>query len=303
MAFHLAHLSDPHVGPLPRPRLRDLAGKRLTGYMNWRRGRHLVHDMGMLGRIADDIAIARPDHIALTGDLVNIGLPAEFPLAREVIAALGPPERVSFVPGNHDAYVRSSVSAMRSAMAPWMTGDGADSSAFPYVRIRNGIALIGLSSGVPTGPFLASGRMGREQGERFAAVLDHAGRENLARVVMIHHPPHRSGASFGRGLSDARLFERIVARHGAELVLHGHNHRQSVAWLPAPGGETPVVGVASASAVPGSPGHRAAWHLYSFSGEGRGVTIDMRVRGLTADGRIAEISRQRLRQGHLAGAA
>ena len=29
--FRLAHLSDPHVGPLPRPRLRELVGKRVTG--------------------------------------------------------------------------------------------------------------------------------------------------------------------------------------------------------------------------------------------------------------------------------
>jgi 3',5'-cyclic AMP phosphodiesterase CpdA len=300
VTFLLAHLSDPHIGPLPRPRLKELAGKRLTGYVNWRRGRHLVHDMATLARIAEDIAAQRPDHVALTGDLVNIGLAGEFPAARELVQQIGTPDHVSFVPGNHDAYVRSSLVAMRDAMAPWMTGDGAADPTFPYVRIRDGVALIGLCSGIPTGPFLASGRLGAEQCRLFADILEHAGRERLTRVVMIHHPPHRSGASFGRGLSDAWMFERIVASHGAELVLHGHNHRQSVAWLPIPGGEVAVVGVASASAVPGSPNHRAAWHLYSFAGQGRSVTIDMRVRGLTVDGRIAEISRQRLRQGHLA---
>jgi 3',5'-cyclic AMP phosphodiesterase CpdA len=298
VTFTLAHLSDPHVGPVPRPRLSELAGKRLTGYMNWKRGRFRIHDMAMLERIAADIEAARPDHIALTGDLVNIGLSAEFVTARRFIERMGSAHHVSFVPGNHDAYVRAAVSPMQAAMAPWMVGDDRSGVAFPYTRMRDGLALIGVCSGVPTGPFLASGEIGREQAERLGTALDAAAARGLTRVVMIHHPPHRSGASFGRGLSDARLFERTIARHGAELILHGHNHRQSVAWLKTPDGEVPVVGVASASAVPGSPNHLAAWHLYSFEGQGKAVTIDMAVRGLGRDGNIGPVSRQRLLDRH-----
>jgi 3',5'-cyclic AMP phosphodiesterase CpdA len=300
LSLLLAHLSDPHLGPLPRPRLRELAGKRLTGYMNWKRGRHLVHDMAMLARIVGDMQGQRPDHVALTGDLVNIGLKSEFPPAGAFVAGLGGPDQVSVVPGNHDAYVRSSVSAMRDHMAPWMTGDGQTAVDFPYVRIRGGVALIGVNSGVPTGPFMASGTMGEAQADRLGALLSDAGRAGLARVIMIHHPPHRSGASFGRGLSDARLFERVVATHGAELVIHGHNHRQSVSWIGSPRGEVPVVGVASASAIPGSANHRAAYHLFQFTGAGNQLSIDLRVRGLTPDGKIAEVSHQRLKAASLA---
>ena len=42
-AFTLAHLSDPHLPPLPAARLRDLAGKRALGYLNWTRNRHKYH--------------------------------------------------------------------------------------------------------------------------------------------------------------------------------------------------------------------------------------------------------------------
>ncbi|HEX3710381.1 MAG TPA: metallophosphoesterase, partial [Pseudolabrys sp.] len=42
MAFVLAHLSDPHLAPLPRPRVDELIGKRITGYVNWRRHRRFV---------------------------------------------------------------------------------------------------------------------------------------------------------------------------------------------------------------------------------------------------------------------
>ena len=43
--FRLAHLSDPHLGPLPPVRLRELMNKRLTGYANWRLGRADAQDM------------------------------------------------------------------------------------------------------------------------------------------------------------------------------------------------------------------------------------------------------------------
>jgi 3',5'-cyclic AMP phosphodiesterase CpdA len=294
LTFLLAHLSDPHVGPIKRPRLRELAGKRLSGYINWKRGRHLIHDMQMLERITADLLAHKPDHVALTGDLVNIGLESEFVTAQQYVQRLGSPEFVSVIPGNHDTYVRSSFKYMAGATAPWMTGDGASRPTFPYVRIRDGIAFIGLSSGVPTAPLLASGEVGRVQMTALANALTEAKEAGLMRVLMIHHPPTRKGASYGRGLRDARGFESTIKAAGAELVLHGHNHKLSVVHLAGPDGPVPVVGVASASAIPGSAHHRAAYHLYDISRDGGRLSIAMRVRGLLTDGSIGEMSRQQL---------
>ena len=41
--FLLAHLSDPHLGPMPPARVGELASKRAIGYLNWHRKRHMVH--------------------------------------------------------------------------------------------------------------------------------------------------------------------------------------------------------------------------------------------------------------------
>ena len=277
----LAHLSDPHIGPLPKPRPRDLMGKRLTGYLNWQR-RDRIHDMDVLTRLVADMRAQKPDHIMMTGDVMNIGLPAEFPIAAAWLRTLGDPGNVSFVPGNHDAYVRSSLEHLVQTFAPWTSSDGAHVTSWPYLRVRGNVALIGLSSGVPTGPFLASGKLGRDQRTKFMALLDETKARGLMRVVMIHHPPYRAGATPGRGLSDVGKFEKIIARHGAELVVHGHNHTTQVVQLPAPGGmTTPVVGVASASAVPGTPRHRAAYHLSRITARPKGGwQIDGHVRGL-----------------------
>lgn len=283
MPFLLAHLSDLHLGPLPRPRARDLAGKRLTGWFNWERSRAHVHNMDVLATLIADIHARNPGHIAVTGDLANIGLPEEFELARVVMEKIGAPDMASFTPGNHDAYVRSSLDHLARAFAPWATGDDGR-AAYPYLRVRGDVALIGLSSGVPTAPFIASGRLGSTQRAALGQMLDHTKARGLARVVMLHHPPHKTGASMGRGLMDARAFETLIARHGAELVIHGHNHRLSVTHLRGPDRKpVPVVGVASASAAGGSRTHRAGYNLFSIARDGDGFSITAHARGLMDD--------------------
>jgi 3',5'-cyclic AMP phosphodiesterase CpdA len=277
-SFLIAHLSDAHIGPLPQPVWRELMGKRFTGYMNWKR-RKGIHDMAVLMQLVDDIKAQKPDHIMMTGDVLNIGLAAEFPIAAQWLHTLGRPHDVSFVPGNHDAYVPSSMAQLMQTFAPWTTDSGAHESHYPYLRIRDNIAFIGLSSGVPTPFFIASGRMGHAQRDAFANLLDETRERGLMRVVMIHHPPYRGGATPGRGLSDARHFEKIIAKHGAELIVHGHNHRQLISHLETPQGKVPVIGVASASAVPGTPRHRAAYHLYRVTKQGTQWHIQAHARG------------------------
>ena len=284
MSFLLAHLSDPHIGPLPRPPVRELIGKRLTGYLNWQK-RSRFQDMEVLGRIVGDMRAHRPDHIAMTGDIMNLGLPAEFPIARAWLESLGQPHNVSFVPGNHDAYVKGSMPWLTETFAPWTAGDGGAHTHYPYLRVRGDIALIGLSSGIPTAPFIASGRLGREQCEALAQLLDDARQKGQARVVLIHHPPYRKGATPGRGLSDNRQFGDVIARHGAELILHGHNHRSMVAHLAGPDGDVPVVGAGSASAVPGSARHLATYHLYEVDRIGGRWRVEARIRGLLPNSR------------------
>jgi 3',5'-cyclic AMP phosphodiesterase CpdA len=285
VSFLLAHLSDPHIGPLPRPRLRELAGKRLTGYLNWQQ-RSAFQDMDVLNRLVADLKAQKPDHIAMTGDIMNIGLPAEFPRARAWLETLGDPHDVSFVPGNHDAYVKGSMPWLAGTFGPWTSDEDRVHAAYPYMRVRGEVAIIGLSSGVPTAPFIASGRLGRIQRAAFARLLDEAAARGLARVVLIHHPPYRKGATPGRGLTDSRAFGAIVARHGADLILHGHNHRSHVARLRAPGGEALVVGVGSASAVPGTPRHRAIYHLYRIARARGRWEVTTSARGLLPGTRV-----------------
>jgi 3',5'-cyclic AMP phosphodiesterase CpdA len=286
LSFTLAHLSDPHLNPLPKVRVRELIGKRATGYANWLRSRRRFHDMALMRRLTDDIASRAPDHVACTGDLAHIGLPAEFRAAIPFLDSLGPREAVSFVPGNHDAYVRSSLDELAACTAPWRRSDeGAE--GYPWLKVRKGVALIGLSSAVPTGPFMAWGRVGAAQMEKAEVLLHYAAGCGLKRVVLIHHPPHRGGAKSGRELKDADAFEAMIAKAGAELVIHGHNHTTSLAWLQTPSGHAPVVGVPSCSMGPASHAEKAAWHLFRIPDDDAPITVERR--GLAPDGSVAKL--------------
>lgn len=297
MTFLLAHLSDPHIGPLPRIPLLKLLNKRLTGALNWHKARANIHNMDVLATLLADIVAQNPDHVALTGDLVNLGYAPEFPQAHAMTRILGDAAGVSIVPGNHDAYIGESLPAMHRIFAPYMRGDADPEAHFPYLRRRGGLALIGVNSGAPTLPFMATGRLGRAQRDKLKILLDATRRQGLFRVVMIHHPPLIGSAKFGRGLTDARALTRVLVEHGAELVLHGHNHRHSLAILPARAGDIPILGVASASAVPGTPHHRAEYHLIEIEPETRRLRIHRR--GLADDGhRIAELGSFTFPQGN-----
>ena len=122
-AFTLAHLSDPHLPPLPAARLRDLAGKRALGYLNWTRNRHKYHRREVLDALVADMQAQQPDHIAVTGDLVNLALEAEFAPAQAWLESVGTPQQVTVIPGNHDAYVRATRHRFAGTFGNYLRGD------------------------------------------------------------------------------------------------------------------------------------------------------------------------------------
>ena len=300
--FSLAHLSDLHLGPLPRGAAwRDFALKRQIGYLSWRFKRHKLHVPQIAGAIASDIVNAAPDHVALTGDIVNIAAHGEFPAAAAWLKNLGAPDQVSFVPGNHDTYVRFGWDKGLGHLADYMAGDMKVTSAymthqvatpFPFVRLRKNIALIGLCSGLPQPLSRAAGRLGEVQRQALAPLLRELRERGFARIVMIHHPPLPGLAVPRKALKDAGELKDILVAEGAELVLHGHNHLHMANTLASRFGTVHVLGVPSASL--GTKGHYdlAAWNRYDIVRQGGRWTIQVTVRAWDPDSRHVQTSRQ-----------
>jgi 3',5'-cyclic AMP phosphodiesterase CpdA len=293
-AFTLAHLSDPHLPPLTAPRLRDLAGKRAFGYLNWTRNRRNVHKREVLDALVSDMQTQAPDQIAITGDLVNLALEAEFARALQWLESVGAPDRVTVIPGNHDVYVRITRHRFMEVCGDYLGSDDAPKGGvtFPSIRRRGPLALIGVSSAVPTPPLMATGRLGRSQLEALEPILEGLSAEQAFRVLLIHHPLRSN--SHVKHLTDSSELLALVKRHGVELVLHGHDHVHSTIWIEGPKGTIPVVGAPSASALAHGRYPAAAYNLFSIERDGAAWRCEQTVRGMDNIGRVRQLRHTRL---------
>ncbi|GAA0775392.1 metallophosphoesterase [Roseibium denhamense] len=296
--FKLAHLSDPHLGPLPDPKLLQLFSKRLLGYLNWQRNRSKIMGGNYLEQLVEDMRAQAPDHIAVTGDLVNIALPLEISGARSWLETIGAPDNVSVVPGNHDAYVPGAVRRARAAWWPYMSGDNADAvphekttteATFPYVRRRGDMALVGVTTGRASAPWFATGRVGSKQSKRLRDTLEMLGGEGLFRIVMLHHPPFPKATGWHKRLSDASRVRAVIKRAGAELLLHGHTHIDSFETIEGPSGPVPVVGVPSATSAPGGKKPPARYNLFSIKKTNEGWVCQLDEHGFTEPDQPVEL--------------
>jgi 3',5'-cyclic AMP phosphodiesterase CpdA len=239
----------------------------------------------------DDLSHAPIDHLVVTGDLANLSLASEFGAARERLKRLGDARDVSIVPGNHDAYVRVAQAASWDLWSDYFESDDGESAEgcsdprdrFPTLRIRGPLAVVGLCSALPTRLFDATGTLGDAQLERVERMLHRLSESDLCRVISIHHPITEGATHPRRWLRDAESLRGVIGRAGADLVVHGHNHRTLLAAIDGPDGSIPVVGVRSASDIGQRPERRAQYHVYEIERncESRGprFRIALRIRG------------------------
>lgn len=286
----LAHLSDPHL-PVALPRGTDLLGKRGLSALNWRGRRAARHDARVAETLLADLLAARPEAIAMTGDLVNFSLDREFEAAADWLARLGPPERVIALPGNHEALSPG----WRHRLARWgphaRGGDGED---YPWMRRFGRVALIAVSTAVATPPFLASGRVGPAARAALARLIAAARAEEMLPVVLMHHPPTRVTPR-RKGLVDGPAVRAVLAEAGAGLVLHGHTHAPDLSWIDATRGRIPVLGVPSFSMRAGMGHAPGAWRLIALATDGGGWTATLTERAITPDGDVTARTPVRLR--------
>jgi len=283
--FKLTHISDVHLSPLPDPTWRELMSKRITGYINWKRNRKSSLGNDTLEKIVVHMKSQTPDHIAVTGDLTNLSLPKEFENAAAFLQSLGEPENVSAICGNHDAYVPGALDMAIEAWQPWLSGDDQPTTSeddFPYVRVRGDVAIIGCNSAEATGPFLATGTFGREQGIRLAHILYET--KHLCRVVMIHHPPFHDATPDYKRLIGIDFFHNIVKENGADLIIHGHTHLDTNILRAFGVSDIPIICVSAAGQ--GIGGHKppAQYNLFNIDKNGDGWQIELQRYGLDETG-------------------
>ncbi len=293
--FRLAQVSDPHFQSFRDVKLRDLLGKRAIGGLNLLLRRRHKHSMALLQSLLEDLRGRSVDHLALTGDLCNIALESEWSAAlRWIDGSQLSSEQVTVIPGNHDAYVPKVVAAgvFERMFAAYQTAQmRVDQAVYPFVRLRGEVALLCVSTAVPTGDLGAWGKLGAAQLARLESLLEAPEVKGRRRVLLIHHPPlvHRPGED--RNLRDRQELQALLARTGVDLILHGHDHRDFFAQLPGPGGTAiPVVGAGSAS-YNGGADRRSRYHIFEL--EGRAIAVATYAHD-EATGKFVEVRRKTL---------
>ena len=264
-----AQISDPHLSSLEGVSARDLLNKRVLGYLSWRRKRRFEHRAEVLQALQRDLQHFSLDQLLVTGDLTHIGLPQEFEQAHTWLQQLGEPGQVALVPGNHDTCVADDWDKTFGLWQDYMASDSgptdriSHAGTFPSLRVRGDIAFIGVSTGCPKPPLMATGTAGASQLSRLPALLEDAASKGLFRVVYLHHSPLPGMEKWRKRLTDAAAVQAVLSGHGAELILHGHGHRAHYNELSTRDGVTPVIAVPSASALGLHGADVARYNCYS----------------------------------------
>src|SRR6185312_8643047 len=223
--MRLAHCSDLHLLSHDGAGLAKLANKRWIGAANLLTNRSRHYHIAAFESMIADFATAKIDHVLCTGDVTNLALEQEFQFARGLFEriGLGPrdvAEGVGLFGSIFEAYHRTDEGW------EWPLDDQDPDAAWPIVRIRGEMALVGVTTSRATPWFTAYGRVGELQLSRLKQVLADPRLHGKARVVGIHHPPAGKAARNRiRGLRDHEAFAQVIAEVGADLIVHGHEHR------------------------------------------------------------------------------
>ncbi len=171
----------------------------------------------LLVNAIDDLNDIHPDVTIITGDITDNGYFLEFQKAVTYLDEIKSP--ILVVPGNHDA--RHVGDECFEELIKNRYGILKDK--------KHGLKVIGLDSSEPD---LDYGRVGRSQQNWMAHELRKADKENLYKIIALHHhiiPVPKTGRE-RNVLSDAGDILQTLMTEKADLVLSGHKHMPHV-WM------------------------------------------------------------------------
>ena len=288
--MRIAHVSDLHVLSHTGARWRQIVfNKRITGYANTLFHRGRVHRRDFLLKVLTTAAGAA-DQLVVTGDITNLALEHEYQDAATLLGEAAKRIEVTVVPGNHDLYLPSLARERRfprhfqsffETDLPELARD-LPAGRFPCVKLRQGVAVIGLSSAVPRPPFVSAGRLGPVQLRALEHVLVHPEVRRRTPVVLVHHPPvdrRPSVLRFRDGLVDLPALQRVLAPLDRGALLFGHLHLRVRHELGTCAGRLDVIGASGAALDHPDPSVRAGFNLYQFEEDGSLASVEAHVLG------------------------
>lgn len=239
--MRIAHLSDLHILELKGTNPFTFFNKRMTGAVNLALRRAHHHHVHVVEAAFQHVIDEGVDHIVVTGDLSNLSLESEFEAGARLLRRFGDGRSISVIPGNHDNYTYTAARRRHfdQYFAEWITSDLSGEPGYPYVKLFDGVAIVGLSSSLATAPIFATGHVSRRQLGALRGILERQELRERFIVAMVHHPLglERVGRlSYLRRLTNADELKGALVDGGVGLLLHGHDHRTAYHEVPYPAG-------------------------------------------------------------------
>lgn len=178
-----------------------------------------------LARSLAEVKAAGADHLVITGDLTEDGELGQFEVLAEVLAdSRIPPERITLVPGNHDAYAGGTnyAEALAGPLAPY-----APTSTIGEPLVHRNVTLVPVSTAFHQSPLRSAGAIERSELaslEKIARDRSFAGRP---LVFVQHHPPGRHLLPLFQwwdGLLEHTEMSAMAEGTPHLHVVHGHTH-------------------------------------------------------------------------------
>lgn len=283
--FTIAHISDLHL-PLETIQFSKLSlcNKRFLSFLSWQK-RRLTLQKKNLDLVIRDMHAHRPDLVLISGDLINLALPEEFKQAAEWLHQL-PFPNILVVPGNHDYLIQTHWHNTHAYWTPWTKAY--EQNDYPTITKINQVAVIGISTAVPTPPFFASGYIHQNQLERIKEALRKTKEEKLFRIVMLHHPPISGITKERKALRNRKKLQEILMEEGAEMILYGHTHKTTTQKFPNT--NIPMLGIASASSNATRLHRQAAWRKIIVNNQNTHLNVQFSIRALDRTQQFVEQS-------------
>lgn len=243
----IVHLSDLHF-PTPVPFL-QLKGKMFVGYLNYNLRRKKKYPKIVWNSILEFIQKTNPDAIVVSGDITNVSHEEEFRAAGKLLSEL-PREKVFYIPGNHDRYMKQSVgeNAFYEKYFSDLSGESISHNAH-YIRIKkiDDLHFVGWDSSVPLSILNAYGQIQPEVVAQTKQLLTEKKIKDY--VLVCHHPiwnPSIRQETVHHKLLNREEVASLLKEKPPLAYLHGHVHTN---WVKQPGDELPYYVVNSASST------------------------------------------------------
>jgi 3',5'-cyclic-AMP phosphodiesterase len=223
----IAHLTDLHLVENNYAHRRFESRARLQ-YLSFGRPLAPATRKNRVSSALHEVWMRNVDHLLITGDLTEDGHQEQFEVLAQLLAESRiPPERVTLVPGNHDAYIDAD--GFDQALRGPLRAYAATSSIAAALRFRD-VTIVPVSTAFQQSPLRSAGAIASDELASLAAIVTDPALAGRPIVFAQHHPP---GVAFIPllqwldGLTEHSALSRLFRRCPHLHVMHGHTHKCS----------------------------------------------------------------------------